>query len=100
MEVKNKIVYSDVEFEVWDGEKYVKVKGVYFICDGGYHHWSCMMCPIKGSPIRQERLWSEWVESVRKDVECGGRSTGISLKTSSWLLAMSTAISSIFNSMV
>ena len=28
------------------------------------------MCPIKMSPYRFERLWSEWVESVRKDVEC------------------------------
>jgi Plant transposon protein. len=45
--------------------------GGYFICDGGYHKWACLMPPYKhqipGSGLEK---WSKQVESVRKDVEC------------------------------
>lgn len=46
-------------------------RGGYFICDGGYHKWACLMPPYKhqlpGSALEK---WSKNVESVRKDVEC------------------------------
>jgi Plant transposon protein len=29
-----------------------------------------MMNPMKHTSSRDERLWSEWIESLRKDVEC------------------------------
>ena len=49
----------------------VKVfKGVYLICDGGYHRWPCLVSPVKhgiaGSPTMK---WSAKLESVRKDIE-------------------------------
>lgn len=46
-------------------------KGLYLICDGGYHRWTTLIPPYKhqteGSP---EGKWSKHVESLRKDVEC------------------------------
>jgi hypothetical protein len=42
----------------------------WLICDGGYHKWATMICPYGATSVRAERLWSEMLESVRKDVEC------------------------------
>ena len=38
--------------------------------DNGYHKWACLIPPHKFPSTRDDVLWSEWVESVRKDVEC------------------------------
>jgi Plant transposon protein len=35
-----------------------------------YHKWTCMMNPLKHTSAGSDRLWSKWVESTRKDVEC------------------------------
>lgn len=67
---RNQLVHSDTEFEVFMGEGLSKTTGVYYSCVGGYHKWTCMMKPMKQTSNRDERLWSEWVESVRKDVDC------------------------------
>ena len=46
-------------------------EGAYFICDGGYHNWECMIAPFKHQMDgTDEFLWSKHVESMRKDVEC------------------------------
>jgi hypothetical protein len=42
----------------------------WLICDGGYHKWATMICPYGATSVRAERLWSEMLESVHKDVEC------------------------------
>jgi hypothetical protein len=48
----------------------VTYKGVWFIVDNGYLDWSCTVPPMK-NPISYEEIhFSEWLESVRKDVEC------------------------------
>ena len=52
-----------------DGQWYA-TSGVSLICDGGYHTWRIMQCPLKGVSDVNLRLWSKWVESGRKDVEC------------------------------
>ena len=52
-----------------NGEEYLE-KGCYHLVDGGYHKWRCLQCPLKHSAIKKDALWSEWAESVRKDVEC------------------------------
>ena len=64
-------LYSDVEFDLkkTDGSV-IKEKGLYLIVDGGYHKWRCLQCPLKHTSIPKDALWSKWVESVRKDVEC------------------------------
>ncbi|CAN0479277.1 unnamed protein product, partial [Discosporangium mesarthrocarpum] len=32
--------------------------------------WRCLMCPFKASSTQAQLEWSNWLESVRKDVEC------------------------------
>lgn len=63
--------YADVPFYMHDqdGNK-IEEKGLYVIVDGGYHKWRCLQCPLKHTSIPKDALWSKWVESVRKDVEC------------------------------
>ena len=43
--------------------------GLYFICDGGYHMWSQLMCPFKYATEPSEKKWSKRIEALRKDVE-------------------------------
>ena len=62
--------YGNVEFDLID--KYGNIleeKGAYLIFDGGYLKWSCRTCLYKFTSVTCEKLWSEWIESVRKDVE-------------------------------
>jgi hypothetical protein len=47
MDVHNKKVNEDVEFEVFVDDALVKKTGVYYLCDGGYHKWTCMINPMK-----------------------------------------------------
>jgi hypothetical protein len=64
---------SKVSFELMKKDGTVIKKGnndCYLICDNGYHKWTSMMAPYGLTSVREERLWSEGLESVRKDVEC------------------------------
>ena len=46
-------------------------KGLYFICDGGYHAWPCMIPPYKHQVEGTDlHAWSSSIESLRKDIEC------------------------------
>ena len=46
-------------------------KGSYFICDGGYTMWTCLVPPYKEyEPTSTKEGWSKHVEGLRKDVEC------------------------------
>lgn len=63
--------WGDVVFEVFDAHGNTKEEtGVWFICDNGYHRWSCLMSPFAYCSSEEKIRWSEWVESVRKDIEC------------------------------
>jgi hypothetical protein len=44
--------------------------GGWILVDGGYVKVGCFIDPPKLRLRRDEVLWSEWLESVRKDVEC------------------------------
>ena len=48
----------------------VKYCGCYVIVDNGYLRWSVTVPPIKKTTLRTEIRFSDWVESIRKDVEC------------------------------
>ena len=69
--VKEKRVWADVTFKIIDesGEEKI-VKGVWFLTDNGYHNWDCLMSPYSICSDMGKIYWSEWIESVRKDVEC------------------------------
>ena len=68
--MKFKRVHADTHFDIFVNGFIKSVTGVYYLCDGGYHKRTCMMNPLKHISTRSDRLWSEWVESTRKDVEC------------------------------
>ena len=64
-------LYPDVPYTLCDAQGHIiQEKGLYLIVDGGYHKWRCLQCPLKHTSKSNESLWSRWVESVRKDVEC------------------------------
>ena len=64
-------LYGDVEFEVRvSASETKKIRGLYLICDGGYHHWRCMQCPFTEARTADEKAWSQQLMSLRKDVEC------------------------------
>jgi Plant transposon protein len=45
-------------------------KGPWLIVDNGYLKWPTTVPPFKLSASEKERRWSQWLESLRKDVEC------------------------------
>ena len=68
-------LYSDNEFkliELNDKNEEVEItyKGAWFIVDNGYLNWSCTVPPMKHPITYEEIRFSEWLESMRKDVEC------------------------------
>jgi hypothetical protein len=67
--------YQDNEFSLFEKDENgdvvkIKYKGVWFIVDNGYLNWSCTVPPMKHPTSYQEIRFSEWLESMRKDVEC------------------------------
>lgn len=70
--------------DVWQGEKYrmmrytlinkngeaVTYQGVWLAVDGGYQKVACFIDPMHNRYGFSEVAFSEWLESVRKDVEC------------------------------
>lgn len=58
-------------FHLYDTEgNLVTVQGGYLIADGGFLRIGCMTDPGHGSWAMNEVRWSEFLESIRKDVEC------------------------------
>ena len=47
-----------------------KHQGCWLLADNGCLNWSTTIPPMKISFDRQECRWLEWIESLRKDVEC------------------------------
>jgi hypothetical protein len=71
---KGKIL-QDVEFQLFQRNKKgeiisVKYKGVWVMVDNGYLRRSITIPPMKSSLDVREIRWSQWMESMRKDVEC------------------------------
>ena len=48
----------------------VQYRGAWLLVDNGYLDWSCTVPPIKTSDSLSEIRFSQWLESLRKDVEC------------------------------
>ena len=64
--------FADTEFVLYDEDGIPTLcKGAYLITDNGFPpSWPCMVSPFKDAYTRDDVLWSEWIESIRKDVEC------------------------------
>jgi hypothetical protein len=70
MNVRNGDLYADEIFHLYDEHGVPQEqKGLYLICDGGYHKWSCLQCPMKHTTDLAAAHFSTNLESVRKDVE-------------------------------
>jgi hypothetical protein len=66
---------NDILFELYDIDKHgnvVKQKssGAWIIVDNGYLNWATTVPSMKASCKRPEIRFSQWLESIRKDVEC------------------------------
>jgi len=62
---------ADIKFNMFTRQGTLQqCKGAYFITDGGMPKCSIFIDPIKNPCSKKETYWSEWLESVRKDVEC------------------------------
>lgn len=48
----------------------IKFQGGWLLCDNGYPEWSCLIPPLKDPATYPELRFSDWLESMRKDVEC------------------------------
>ena len=49
---------------------HTNMNGAYVIVDNGYLNWSTTVPPLHNSMYRSEIRFSQWLESLRKDVEC------------------------------
>jgi hypothetical protein len=68
-------ILQDVEFELLERNQSGEIvsvlyKGVWLIVDNGYLRWPISICPYKQTEMYKEIRFSEWLESMRKDVEC------------------------------
>ena len=64
-------IHRDLEFELLDKHGFpVKHRGAYVCTDGGYRKLAIFVTPEILTYERRAVVFSEWVESTRKDVEC------------------------------
>ena len=73
--VKNGNIPDDFEFKLYEKDMNnniveVTYKGVWFMVDNGYLSWSCTVPPDNNATTYETIRFSEWLESMRKDVEC------------------------------
>ena len=68
-------LYNDYEFQLYEKDingtvHQVVYKGVWFMVDNGYLSWPCTVPPGNDGTTYELIRFSEWLESMRKDVEC------------------------------
>ena len=73
--VRDGEIFSEHEFTLFEKDENneiieVKYKGIWFMVDNGYLSWSCTVPPFKDGVTYEYIRFSEWLESMRKDVEC------------------------------
>jgi Plant transposon protein len=63
--------FTEASFKIFDKDGYeFELQGSYIISDGGYVKSGTFVDPFSFRSDMSYIYWSEWVESVRKDVEC------------------------------
>ena len=68
-------ILNDNVFELYQTNEHgeiisVKYCGAWLLVDNGYLKWATTIPPCKNTIFYEETRWSEWLESMRKDVEC------------------------------
>ena len=71
--MNNGEIYRDAEFKLLERDtdrtvSEVTYVGAWFMVDNGYLSWSCTVPPIKDGVTYKYIRFSEWLESMRKDV--------------------------------
>ena len=62
---------QDLEYYLYNKQgQPVLTKGGYIITDGGFLKLPCFIDPDHNDYEVSHLYWSEWLESVRKDIEC------------------------------
>ena len=73
-DLNNKDIYKDISYEVKTGlkeEDFVEISNCFVIADGGYLEWPATITGFPGiSSDPAEYKFTDWVASVRKDVDC------------------------------
>ena len=63
--------FENIRFEIFVAVGVVLIcYGAYLITDSGYLKTNCFICPMSNRVERPSVIFSEFVESTRKDVEC------------------------------
>lgn len=75
LKLKNGNYNKMFQFELMDYDEdgnIVKIKhnGCYVIVDNGYLSWTITVPPLKNTTTQSEIIFSQWLEILRKDVEC------------------------------
>ncbi len=66
----HKGLFKDVTYNLYNADGILEEhQGLYLLCDGRYHKWRCLQCPLKHTANLGAARWSCHLESVRKDVE-------------------------------
>ena len=67
----NRNRYKEVEFTVYDKDgQPIVIRGAYIITDGGYEPLAIFVNPNVSRMDRAAVVWAEFIEAIRKDVEC------------------------------
>jgi len=67
----NKQIYQNETFKMyWEDGSTSLTTGIYIIVDGGYIKYDFLINPMAVRSGMKEVYWSEFMESIRKDVEC------------------------------
>jgi hypothetical protein len=70
-QLKRGLFNSTMSFELQTRTGHsISINGCYVIVDNGYLQWSTTVPPHKSSSNRSELRFSQWLKSLRKDVEC------------------------------
>jgi hypothetical protein len=72
-QLKKKEIYQDTSYTIRTGpdkDDKIELSSIYVITDGGYLEWSSMISAFPPSPIETMYKFSDWIGSIRKDVEC------------------------------
>eukprot|EP00979_Chaetoceros_neogracilis_P013687 scaffold4001_cov141-Chaetoceros_neogracile.AAC.1 len=75
MGLHNGEILADNSFELFERDSsgrilVIKYKGAWILVDNGYLRWSVTIPPFKHCSAKKMIRWSQWLESMRKDVEC------------------------------
>lgn len=73
-DLKDKKIYKDLTYKIKTGlgvDDYIELSSCYVIVDGGYIEWVETICGYPGAECNRTKFkFSDWIGSVRKDVEC------------------------------